>query len=653
MGVQTAQGVAERRTVVNWMLRDLHALQRMLDDGAFETGSPRIGAEQEFFLVDKAWQPSPVALEVLAAIDDPHFTTEIGAFNLEANLDPQPFVGRCLHDMHQQLDQLLALARRSARQLDREILLTGILPTLRMSDLDLSNMIQNPRYLALNRALLEMRGEELDLHISGADELRMRQDSVMSEACNASFQVHLQVAPDEFASLYNVAQLLAGPTLACATNSPILFGKQLWAETRIPLFEQSVDTRRSGHHLRQRSGRVTFGSGWVRESVTELFKEDITRFRPLLGPDSHTDPFEVLAQGGIPDLAAVRLHTGTVWRWNRACYGVMDGVPHLRIENRVLPSGPTTSDEIANVALWLGLMRGVGARHPEVSRMMEFDVVRANFANAAREGLSSSLFWLDGRERPAPELLLDVLLPIAAEGLDAAGVETTDSEHYLGIIERRVRSGYTGSRWQVNSMLSMRQQGSLGQRLNSLTAAIAARQQVGNPVSEWTAASLEEGGSWQHNFKSIEQIMVTELVTVAEDDPLDLAANLMDWHRFRQLLVEDAEDGIVGILSYRRLLRVMASNDEGRRWEDLCVADVMQRDPVCVPPTMSPLRALEIMRSFGIGALPVVDGELLVGLVTEHDFMNVAGMLMLQQLEQPDEKTPGDAGSGDPLEPDD
>ncbi len=635
MGVQTAQGVTERRTAVNWMLRDVHALEQLLASGVFEDGNPRIGAEQEFFLVDRSWQPSPSAIEVLEAIDEPHFTNEIGAFNLEVNLDPQPFDGSCFRDMHAELDTLLALARRSARQLEKEIVLTGILPTLRMSDLALSNMVQNPRYLALNRALLEMRGGDVKLHISGADELHIRQDSIMSEACNASFQVHLQVAPHEFANMYNTAQLLAGPTLASATNSPILFGKQLWAETRIPLFEQSVDTRRTAHNLRQRSGRVTFGTHWIQESVAELFKEDITRFRPLLAPDSHDDPFEVIAAGGIPDLAAVRLHTGTVWRWNRACYGVMDGVPHLRIENRVLPSGPTTNDEIANAALWLGLMKGVAAQHPDVKRMMEFDVVRANFVNAAREGLSSSLHWLDGKERPAPELLLDLLLPLAAEGLDGAGVNRNDIEFYLGIVERRVRSGYTGSRWQVSSMLGMRQQGTLGRRLNSLTAAIAARQEVGQPVSEWTAASLEEGGSWRHNFQSIEQIMVTELVTVAEDDPLDLAANLMDWHRLRQVLVEDENDGIIGILSYRKLLRVMATNDDDRRWDDLCVGDIMQREPVCVPPSMAPLRALEIMRSFGIGALPVVKDDILVGLITEHDFMNVAGMLLLQQFEHP------------------
>ncbi|MEO6651477.1 MAG: CBS domain-containing protein [Ilumatobacteraceae bacterium] len=632
MGVQTASGVTDRKTAVTWMLRDLHALQRLLDDGTFETGNPRIGAEQEFFIVDRAWQPSPIAIEMLDEIDDPHFTTEVGAFNLEVNLDPQPFGGTCLGDMHRQLDELLLHARRAAYRLDREIVLTGILPTIRVSDLDPSNMVQNPRYLALNRALLEMRGEELDFSISGADELRLSQGSVMAEACNASFQVHLQVAPDEFVNLYNIAQLLAGPTLACATNSPLLFGKQLWRETRIPLFEQSVDTRRSGNHLRERSSRVTFGNSWLRGSVVQLFKEDITRFRPLLAPESHDDPFEALDDGRMPELAAMRLHTGTVWRWNRACYGVIDDVPHLRIENRVLPSGPTTVDEMANTALWLGLMRGLGSIHTDVSRLMQFDDARANFANAAREGLSSSLTWLDGVERPAPKLVLDVLLPIAADGLAASGVDAADSERYLGVIERRARSGYTGAKWQVQSMQGMRQQGTLGQRLNSLTAAIVARQQVGNPVSEWTSASLEEGGDWEHNFKSIEQIMVTELVTVADDDPLDLAANLMDWHRIRQVLVEDVDDGIIGILSYRRLLRIVANPTDGRNWDDLCVGDVMQRDPVCVPPTMSPLRALEIMRSFGVGALPVVDENKLVGLVTEHDFMNVAGTLMLQQL---------------------
>ena len=638
MGLQTAGAVEQRKRAVNWMLRDLQALEQMLRDRMFDESHPHIGAEQELFLVDGAWQASPIALQMLDIVDDPHFTTEIGAFNLEINLDPQPFTGSCLSDMQAQLDGLVTRARRAARSVDHEVLLAGILPTLRLSDLQPSNMVQNPRYLALNQALMELRGEDVDLQITGVDELNVRQSSVMAEACNASFQVHLQVTADAFANTYNLAQLLAGPTLACCTNSPLLFGKHLWAETRIPLFEQSVDTRRSGQHLRQRQGRVTFGSRWVTDSVAELFKEDITRFRPLLSPDDHEDPFDVLDRGEIPDLAAVRLHTGTVWRWNRACYGIMAGVPHLRVENRVLPSGPSTVDEIANAALWLGLMKGGEAQFGEINRIVPFETARANFVNAAREGLLSTMVWIDDQEYRAPALMLDVLLPVAESGLRSVGVDDVDIERYLGVIERRVQSGYTGNRWQVRSMRAMSRQGELGQRLNSLTAAMASRQIVGNPVAEWTAASLEEGGSWEHNFRSIEQIMVTDLVTVGPEDPLELAANLMDWHRLRQVPVEDGTDGIVGILSYRRLLRVMAATEQPNRWTELVVADVMQGDPVCVPPDMVPLRALEIMRSFGIGALPVVDDGTLVGLVTEHDFMNIAGVLLLQQLQ---ERAPG------------
>ena len=439
-----------------------------------------------------------------------------------------------------------------------QLVLTGILPTIRKGDLSLANMVQNPRYLALNNALMDLRGEAYELHIKGTDELRVRQDSVMAEACNASFQVHLQVRPDEFVNLYNVAQLLAGPVLACATNSPLLFGKRLWAETRIALFEQAVDTRRPGHHLRERSARVTFGHDWVTSSISELYREDITRFRPVLAPDDHVDPFVDLAEGRPPSLQALRLHTGTVWRWNRGCYGVTDGKPHLRIENRVLPSGPSVVDEVANAALWLGLMRAIGARHPEVNRMLPFEVARSNFVAAARQGLGAHLTWLDGADHDAGTLALDVLLPLADEGLEAAGVAEADRQRYLGVIERRIRSGYTGSRWLLGSLNDLRNQGTSGQRLNSLTAAMVARQRAGTPVAEWTPAGLDEGGEWRHNFVTIEQLMTTDLVTVAEDDPVELAANLMDWHRIRQVLVEDGQHRLVGLVSYRTILRQLA-----------------------------------------------------------------------------------------------
>lgn len=631
MGTQTATGTTDRQTAIRWMLRDLQALEHMLREELFETDVIRIGAEQEMFLVDSSWQPAPGAMTVLDALDDLHYTTEVGAFNLECNLDPQVFGGPCLSALEAQIDELLALGRATANAAGLEIVLTGTLPTIRKSDLSMDNMVQNPRYLALNRALMDLRGEAYELHIKGTDELRVRQDSVMAEACNASFQVHLQVRPDEFVNLYNVAQLLAGPVLACATNSPLLFGKRLWAETRIALFEQSVDVRRPGHHLRERSARVTFGTDWLRRSIADLYKEDITRFRPVLAPDTYADPFADLADGRAPSLEALRLHTGTVWRWNRACYGVGGGQPHLRIENRVLPAGPSVVDEVANAALWLGLMTSIGARHPEVSRMLPFEQVRSNFVAAARQGLGAHLTWLDGTDHTASALALDLLLPLAEEGLASVGVDQADRQRFLGVIERRVRSGYTGSRWILGSLNAMRNQGSPGQRLNSLTAAMVSRQRVGTPVHEWVAATLDEGGEWRHNFVEVEQMMSSDLVTVAEDDPVELAANLMDWHRIRQVLVEDAEHRLVGLVSYRTILRQVFSGS-AVSLSEISVGDVMKRDPVCVPPDMAPLRAIELMRSFGIGALPVVVDDQLVGIITEHDFMNVAGLLLLGEL---------------------
>jgi CBS domain-containing protein/gamma-glutamylcysteine synthetase len=635
MGEQTAQVGVDRNTAIRWMLRDLQALQLMLRDDRFETDVRRIGAEQEMFLVDASWQPSPGALPVLAALTNHPYTTEVGAFNLELNLDPQEFSGDCFRRMHTQLDTLLGLGRAAAETVGMHVVLAGTLPTIRKRDLSMANMVQNERYLALNRALTGLRGEDYELHIKGIDELRVRQDSVMAEACNASFQVHLQVTPAEFANAYNVAQALAGLTLACATNSPLLFGKRLWAETRIALFEQSVDTRRTGHHLRDRTARVTFGGGWVKSSVVDLYKEDITRFRPVLAPDDYVDPIDELAEGRVPALQALRMHTGTVWRWNRACYGISataaGDVPHLRIENRVLPSGPSTADEVANAALWLGLMRAVADEHSEISRTVPFEQAQSNFVAAARQGLSSSLVWLDGKEYPAATLTLDVLLPLARRGLESQGVDGDDIDHYLGVVERRVHSGYTGSRWVLMSLNAMRNQGTAGQRLNSLTAAMVTRQRGGAPVAEWTPASLDEGGQWQHNFMTVEQLMTTDLVTAAPDDPVELVANLLDWHRIRQVLVEESDGSLVGLVSYRAMLRLLA---EGRDTAGVTVADVMKREPVCVPPDMAPLRALELMRQFGIGALPVVSDGHLVGIVTEHDFFNVAGRLLLEQLDQ-------------------
>src|SRR5262249_27446632 len=320
--------------------------------------------------------------------------------------------------------------------------LTGILPTLRKSDLGLENMVPNPRYQTLNRAMTELRGADYEITIKGVDDLRIKHDSVMVEACNASFQVHLQVGAKDFARLYNLAQALSGPILAAATNSPLLFGRRLWSETRIALFQQAVDTRKTD--LRDSLSRVTFGRAWVKQSVLEIYKEDILRFRTLVGTDLDENPMEKVERGEAPQLKALRLHNGTIYRWNRACYGVMNGKPHLRIENRIMPSGPSVVDEMANAAFWLGLMTELGATVEDVTRRMEFDHANNNFYTSAREGLGAHFTWLDGEEIIAYRLILDKLLPAAEAGLGRAGIAEEDVKKYLGIVDQRVRTGRTG-----------------------------------------------------------------------------------------------------------------------------------------------------------------------------------------------------------------
>jgi CBS domain-containing protein/gamma-glutamyl:cysteine ligase YbdK (ATP-grasp superfamily) len=621
----------QRREFMRALLYDLRALELMLDEGRFEEGIARIGAEQEIFLVDRACHPAGASLAMLERLKDPHYTTELGTFQLEMNLDPHEFTGDCLGRLERQLEDLVARARLAAHELGLEIVLTGILPTIRKSDLGLENMVPLARYKALNDATSRLRGEAYYIHIRGIDELRTQHDSVMVEACNASFQTHLQVSAKGFANAYNVAQVLAGPVLAAAANSPLLWGRRLWAETRSALFEQAVDSRNPSQ-AREMAPRVTFGNRWVEKSVVELYKEDIARFRALVGTDLDEDPLAVLRAGGVPALKALRLHNGTIYRWNRACYGVTNGKPHLRIENRVLPSGPSTLDEVANAALWLGLMSALTHKYADIRKVTEFEHAKMNFVAAARNGLGAHFMWLDGEEVPAQTLLAEKLVPLAAEGLDLVGVLPADRDRYLSVIDRRVRSGRTGSRWMLFSLAAMKDHGTQGERLNALTMATIARQSSGAPVADWEPARLDEGGGWKNNYLKVEQYMTTDLYTVHPDEPVDLVAKLMEWQRIRHVPVEDHEHRLIGLVSYRSLLRLLADPALASRAHAIAVAEVMKTDPVTVPPTMTTLRAIEVMREFGVGCLPVVADGRLVGLVTGDDFMGIAGQLLEERL---------------------
>ncbi|HEY0728014.1 MAG TPA: hypothetical protein VGD38_08110, partial [Pyrinomonadaceae bacterium] len=404
------------------LLEDLRALAFMLEDGRVESGVTRIGAEQEMFLVDRYFRPAPVSLEVLKHANDARLTTEIARFNLEANLTPLELANSCFTQMEQELTTLIELARNSAATQGADVLLSGILPTLQRSDLTLDNLTPVARYHQLNRGVIGLRGGPLSIHIKGLDELQLTHDNIMMESCNTSFQVHFQSSPREFANHYNVAQAITAPVLAAAVNSPLLFGQRLWQETRVALFQHSTDERSRTQLARNQPTRVSFGDRWLRDSVVELFHDQITRFRTIMITQPDENPFAVLARGETPLLSALRMHNGTVWRWNRACYGVTGGVPHLRIENRALPSGPTIVDEIANAAFFAGLMSVLPEAYGVIANRMSFDDAKLNFFRAARHGLDAHFQWIDGHNHSAASLILDELLPLAQEGLASSGV---------------------------------------------------------------------------------------------------------------------------------------------------------------------------------------------------------------------------------------
>ncbi len=620
-----------RREFMGAVLRDLRALEEILAGGLIDNEVRRIGAEQEFFLIDRAGRPALSALEVLSEVDDPHFTTELGRFNLEINLDPLVFEGRVLDILEKDLDALLDKGRAAANKCGVDIALVGILPSIRKSDLGLNSMTPRARYKALNRALCAMREGPYDLNIMGVDELNLTHDNVMLEACNCSWQLHFQVGCKEFANLYNIAQAVAAPVLAAATNSPLLFGRRLWAETRIALFQQSIDTRATSENLHDRRPRVTFGNSWVKDSVIELFREDISRFRAVFGSDGAEDPMEQLKRGEIPDLSSLRLHNGTVYRWNRACYGLTGGKPHLRIENRILPSGPTTRDEVANAALLFGLISGLSHKFDDVASQLDFRSAKGNFRQAARYGLAAQFEWFEERTVPAQKLILEELLPLAEQGLKDKAVASEDISLYLGVIADRVRSGRTGSRWMNRSFSRMDGNESACQKMGAITLAMVQRQKERKPVSEWEPARIEEGGDWKHSYVRVEQVMTTDLFTVQEDEPLELVAQLMDWEKIRHVPVEDASHRLVGLMAYRTVLRALCHGSIEKSLS-VPVSALMRRDPITVRPETSTLEAIRLLRKHQIGCLPVLKDRDLVGIVTERDFMQVAGRLMEEQL---------------------
>jgi CBS domain-containing protein len=596
-----------------------------------------VGAEQEMFLVDRGLRPASVITDVLERATDPRFTTELARFNLEANLTPQVFNSSCLRRMEDELNELLGMARDAARACGADILLAGILPTLRRSDLGLDNMTPKPRYLELNRTLRRLRGGDFHVLIRGIEEFETTHDNVMLESCNTSFQVHFQVGPGEFAKFYNLAQAVTGPLLSAAVNSPVLLKHRLWHETRIALFERSVDTRSTARGERSARPRVHFGDGWIRDSVLEIFREDIARFRILIAGAFDEDPMAVLERGEIPQLSALRLHNGTVYRWNRACYGIQGGKAHLRIENRVLPAGPTVLDEVANAAFFFGMLANLAEEPKTIDRQMEFEHTRANFFNAARDGIKAQMTWTGGKVWAAQDLLLGELIPRARAGLQFVKVDADDIDRYLGCLEERVKSGRTGAQWILASLHDMGEQGTADVRYRTVATAMLHNQKSGAPVHSWEPAKIQaEPENWRESYQTAGQFMSTDLFTVQPHDIIDLAANIMDWKHIRHIPVEDEQGRLVGLLSHRAMLRLVARGPRtAPTAERPTVASVMIKNPLTVGPEMPTLEVMRLMRERKVSCLPVVEGDKLIGVITEADLIEVSRKLLESYLREP------------------
>jgi hypothetical protein len=467
--------------------RFLDALALMLSAEMFEFDRPMTGMEIELNLVDGNGDPSMRSAEVLARIDYPAFQTELGRFNLEINVQPRTLAGDALVALEEDIRGQLNAAQRKAEAEGAGLVMVGILPTLLPEHVTHDAITHNPRYALLDEQILAARGEDLHIEIHGVEDLETYADTIAPEAACTSVQLHLQVSPDTFADSWNAAQCLAGIQVALGANSPYFMGLELWRESRIAVFTQATDTRSVELKAQGVRPRVWFGERFV-TSVFDLFEENLRYFPALLPVLEDEEPEEVLAAGGTPALQELRLHNGTVYRWNRPVYDVVDGRPHLRVENRVLPAGPTVVDIAANAAFYYGALRVLTEGERPVWSQMSFQAASDNFTAGATQGIDAQVFWPGYGEVPVTELVLRRLLPLAYEGLDRWGVDPVARDRLLGIVEQRCTSGRNGAVWQTEQVRRREAAGeSRVEALRQMTRAYAELMHSNQPVHTWPA----------------------------------------------------------------------------------------------------------------------------------------------------------------------
>lgn len=473
----------ERRQYRERLVEHLETLGALLRRGEFDEGTT-IGLELELNLVDGEHKPALRNLEVLEHIADPAFQTEIGAFNIEFNHPALQIDGLGLKQLEDSLRSELNHAQKRAGDAGAEIVAVGILPTIGRSFGTTEDWISpGQRYAALNSQVLEARGEDVLIDIAGPERLRFHAENIAPEAACTSVQLHVQVSPENFAATWNAAQIIAAPQVALAANSPIFMEKVLWQESRIEVFKQAIDTRPPELKTQGVRPRVWFGERWI-GSIMDLFEENV-RYFPALLPELSDDAARLSADGH-PSLDELRLHNGTVYRWNRPIYDPSGKIPHLRLENRLLPAGPTVVDTVANAALFFGLVRALRTADRPLWSRMAYTTATENFLECAKHGLEATVYWPGLGELPVVELIQRHLLPLAASGLRDLGVEEEEIERYLGILKARCISEQTGAAWQIKRLNALEASG-LGrpEALRAMVKEYAHHMNVGRPVHEW------------------------------------------------------------------------------------------------------------------------------------------------------------------------
>ncbi len=611
--INSTLDIKARKAFTYYLLKDIETLDQMLKNNLFPDDIIRIGAEQELAITDDKMKPTCKALEILENIDNELFTTELSQFNLEINLEPQVLKAGVFNQLHQNLKSHLKHLQEKSKSFNVHFPLVGILPTIERADFDIKNITPYQRYIVLNDILKKTKDKSFEVRISGVDELKMELDSILAESGNTSFQIHLQLKPGEFEEKYNWAQMISGPVLAACTNSSLLLGRELWAETRIALFQQTVDSRNSVYLLREQRPRVTFGHDWVHECVSEIFKNDISHYPLLITAEVDEDSSETLSKGKSPKMKALAMHNGNLYKWNRLCYGVSEGKPHMRIENRYIPTGPALIDEVANVAFWIGLMSGMPKEYKDLPNLMDFKAARQNFYKAAKHGLNIQFDWF-GKQVSAKSLLLKELLPMAEKGLKSYAVPDEEISTYLDIVKNRVQKNKTGSQWMSKNYSRLKKHFTKRRTAYFLTHQMLKNQQKNIPVHQWRNININKKPCKITDF-TVSDVMTTDLVVVHQNDPILILQHLMDWNNLHQILVENNEHQLKGIVALQDLKQVDSSSKQSQS-----VKTIMQTDVKTINPDVELVKAKEMMEKYKISALPVITDGKLVGIVNAEHF---------------------------------